>query len=247
VAKPRGWLAAVALGVVVIGALVYLLAGSVPRRVTASGVLSSAGGLIEVQSDQTGEVSRLLVSPGQHVAPSTPVAEVVNGQGRSVTVKSGFMGLVLDQLTGPGRQLTPGSPVLTLAAEPGSQPTGVYLFLPQKDAGGVAPGMRVDINVSTAPQAAFGSLLGRVSSVSPAPVSPQELDVLLANDALVQQFIQGGPPVLATVTLNKAKTPTGLSWSAGNGPPYPLQPGAVVSAAIEQGNRKVLDLILGNG
>jgi multidrug efflux pump subunit AcrA (membrane-fusion protein) len=247
VAKPRGWLAAIALGVVVIGVLAYLLAGTVPRRVSASGVLSSPGGLIEVQATSSGRVSKLLVSPGQVVSPRTPVADIVDEHGASSTIVAGFTGTVLETDTGPGRILTLGSPVITLAGTPGSNVTSAYLFLAQKDAGGVAPGMSVDLNVSTAPSQRFGSLRGRVASISAAPISPQELDVLLGNDALAQQFLQGGPPVLATVSLTSAKTPTGLSWSSGAGPPFKLAPGALVKGDVEQGNQKVLDLVLGNG
>jgi multidrug efflux pump subunit AcrA (membrane-fusion protein) len=247
VAKPRGWLAAIALGVVVIGVLVYLLAGTVPRRVSASGVLSSPGGLIEVQSTTSGLVTKLLVSPGQEVTPQTAVADIVDTKGKSSTILSGFTGTVLETDTGPGRILTLGSPVITLAGSHGTSVTSAYLLLSQKDAGGVAPGMSVDLNVSTAPSARFGSLRGRVSSVSGVPISPQELDVLLGNDALAQQFLQGGPPVLATVALNPAPTPSGLSWSSGSGPPFKLAPGALVKGDVEQGNQKVLDLVLGNG
>lgn len=245
VAKPRGWLAAVALGVVVVGALVFLLAGTVPRRVKAPGVLGSPAGVIEVQSDRPGRVVGLPVGTGDRVAPDTPVADVVDAAGRHSTIVAGYEGRVLEIRTGPGRILTPGTPVVTLAAEPGSQVNRAYLLLPQDQAGGVAPGMVVDLDVSTAPQARFGSLLGRIVTVAAAPASPQELDVLLANQALTQQFMRDGPPVLATVALDAANTPTRLRWSSGDGPSFPLRPGALVKADVEQGNQKVVDLILG--
>jgi hypothetical protein len=106
--------------------------------------------------------------------------------------------------------------------------------------------MKVDVDVSTAPSQSFGVVRGKVDSVSGAPISPQEMDVLLSNDGLVEQFSEDGPPILATVSLNRAKTPSGLEWSSGDGPDFPLNPGAIVSADVQQGEQAVLDVILGD-
>jgi multidrug efflux pump subunit AcrA (membrane-fusion protein) len=246
VAKPRGWLAALALAVVVIGVVGYAVAGEIPRRVAADGVLSSRGGIVEVQSHQSGEVHEMLVAVGDEVQPDTTVATITNEAGEREEVPADFTGRVLELRTAPGRVLEPGDEVVTLAGEPGEKPTGAYLFVEQADAAGVAPGLEVDVDVSTAPSQSFGVVRGEVDSVSGAPISPQEMDVLLSNDGLVEQFSEGGPPILATVSLNRDDTPTGLEWSRGEGPDFPLNPGAIVSADVQQGEQPVLDVILGD-
>lgn len=246
VAKPRGWLAALALAVVVIGLVSYAIAGEIPRRVEADGVLSSRGGVVEVQSHQAGEVHDLLVDVGDEVSPDTPVATITTDDGAREEVNADFAGRVLELRTAEGRVLDPGDEVVLLAGEPGEQPTGAYLFVNQDDAAGVAPGMKVDVDVSTAPSQSFGVVRGKVETVSGAPISPQEMDVLLSNDGLVEQFSQDGPPILATVALDRADTPTGLRWSTGNGPDFPLNPGALVTADVQQGEQAVLDVILGD-
>ena len=246
VAKPRGWLAALALAVVVVGLVIYAIAGEIPRRVEADGVLSSRGGVLEVQSHQSGEILEMLVEIGDEVTAETPVATITNNDGATEEVNADFTGKVLELRTAEGRVLERGDEVVTLAGEPGDQPTGAYLFVDQGDAAGVAPGMRVDVDVSTAPSQSFGVVRGKVDSVSGAPISPQEMDVLLSNDGLVEQFSQNGPPILATVTLDRSDTPTGLRWSAGDGPDFPLNPGALVTADVQQGEQAVLDVILGD-
>jgi multidrug efflux pump subunit AcrA (membrane-fusion protein) len=245
VAKPRGWLAALALAVVVIGLVGYAVAGEIPRRVEADGVLSSRGGIIEVQSRESGEVTRMLVEIGDRVKPGSTVAEIESPDGGRAEITSGFQGSVLELRTAEGRVLQPGSEVVTIAAEPGEKPTGAYLFVDQSVAAGVAPGMKVDVDVSSAPSQEFGVVRGEVDSVSGAPISPQEMDVLLSNDGLVEQFTEDGPPILATVELDRADTPSGLRWSNGDGPDFPLTPGTIVAADVQQGEQAVLDVVLG--
>lgn len=246
VAKPRGWLAAAALGVVVAGVIVFALAGEIPRRLEASGVLGSKGGIIAVQSQSSGEVERVLIRAGSSTAPKTPALELRVEGGALETLEAGYSGRVLEVLTATGRVIEPGTDLFTLAGEPGDQPDRAYLFVPPADASGVAPGMEVDLDVSSAPQEAFGSALGTVESVSGAPVSPQQVDVLVANDALVEQFTAGGAPILVTVALDPASTPTGVAWTGGAGPESPLTPGTIVGAEIQQGEQSILDVVLGD-
>lgn len=246
IAKPRGWLAALALTVLVVGLVVGLLAGSIPRKVNAHGVLGSEGGVAEVQSAVAGEVDEVLVAAGDAVEENTPVATVRLPDGEVVTVVAGQVGEVMVVRTSPGRVLSPGSPVATVARTP-SDPSQAYLFLDPDQAAGVAPGMSVDVHVAAAPSAAFGSIRGEVASVGQQPASPEELDVLLANGALAEQFSEDGAPIVVVVHLDEADTPSGLSWSQGEGPDFPLRPGAIVDADIRLGDQSVLDVVLGSG
>lgn len=246
VAKPRGWLAALALAVLVAGVVVFLLAGSIPRRVTGDGVLASAGGVAEIQSPRAGEVTRVLVAPGDEVGPSTAVVTLRGPDGATTEVAAGQAGTVLGVRTGPGRVLQPGGAVVTIARRPGDEPTRAYLFLDQEDAAGVAPGMEVDVHVASAPSEVFGSVVGHVESVGDAPVSPEEMDVLLANRGLVEQFSRNGPPILATVALHRGDTPSGLAWTSGAGPDFPLRVGTLVDADVQQGEQSVLDVVIGD-
>lgn len=245
IAKPRGWLAAVALSLLVLGILVSLFTASIPYRVSGSGVLASEAGVAEVQSLTAGEVVRVFVEVGDVVQSSTPVAELRAADGTTTEIHAGQSGEVLVVRTGPGRVVTPGSAIVTLARGEGSRPTRAYLFLDEAEAAGVAPGMEVDVAVGAAPSARYGSVRGVVASVGQRPVSFEELDVLLANRALVEEFAGGGPAILVTVDLLAADTPTGLAWTGGDGPDFALQPGGLVDADIRQGERTLLDVVLG--
>jgi HlyD family secretion protein len=209
-------------------------------------VLGSQGGIIAVQSQGSGEVRKVLVGAGKKIEPDTPVLELASADGETSEVTAGYSGEVLEVLVAEGRVVDPGSDLFTLAGEPGGRPDRAYLFLPPSDASGVAPGMDVDLNVSSAPQEAFGSAAGKVESVSGAPVSPQQVDVLVANDTLVGEFTASGAPILITVMLEPAETATGIEWTGGPGPQFPLTPGTIVGAEIRQGEQSVLDVVLGD-
>jgi hypothetical protein len=245
IAKPRGWLAAAALSLLVLGVVAALFAGSIPYRVSGPGVLASEAGVAEVQSSIAGEVTEMLVDVGDVVQSSTPVAELRTADGSVVQIPAGQSGEVLVVRTGPGRVVAPGDAIVTLARSPGSEPTLAYLFLGEAAAAGVAPGMEVDVSVGAAPNARYGAVRGVVTSVGQRPVSPEELDVLLANGALVEEFAGDGPAMLVTVGLSPAGTPTGLEWTGGDGPDFALQPGALVDGDIRQGERSLLDVVLG--
>jgi multidrug resistance efflux pump len=246
VAKPRGWLAAAALGIVVLGVVVYALVGEIPRRLEASGVLGSEGGIVAVQAQSGGEVERVLIDSGDRVRPGTPVLSLRDSDGGRQVLDAGYRGEVLEILTAEGRVLSPGTDLFTVAAEPGAQPDRAFLFLQPSDASGVAPGMHADLDVSSAPSEAFGSIHADVESVSSAPVSPQQVDVLVANDRLVETFTAAGAPVLVTVALEPADTPTGVAWTGGAGPDFPLSSGTIVGAEIQQGEQSILDVVIGD-
>lgn len=251
VAKPRGWLAAVALAVLVTGLVIYALAGTINRTVETDGVLSSKGGVVEVQSNVAGEVDDVPVDIGRTVRRGQTVAILTvdpdehAGEPHQHEVESPFAGRVLEIRTARGRVLEPGTEIVTLAPTGSGRPDEVFLFLAQDEGAGVAPGMEVSVNVATAPSARYGVVTGRIEQVSGAPVSAEEMDVLLANDELVAQFSKDGPPLLATVRLETAQTPSGLKWSQGDGPEFPLQPGTLVSGEVIQQKQSVLDVILG--
>lgn len=245
IARPRGWLAAIALALLVMGLVIALFAGSIPYRVGGSGVLASEAGIAEVQSLGSGEVVEVLVEPGDVVQSSTPLVEVRGPSGDTSRITAGQDGEVLVVRTGPGRVLAPGSAVVTIARSPGGEPTRAYLFLSETEAAGVAPGMEVDVSVTAAPNARYGAVRGVVESIGQRPVSPEELDVLLANQTLVDRFAGDGAAILVTVALTAADTATGLSWTGGDGPDFPLQPGSLVAADILQGERSLLDVVLG--
>ena len=76
VTDPKGWAALLGLGAVLLTAIVWGIAGSVPEKVTGTGILVKSGGVFEVSPTVGGRVSDVAVAVGDLVSEGQVVARV---------------------------------------------------------------------------------------------------------------------------------------------------------------------------
>jgi multidrug efflux pump subunit AcrA (membrane-fusion protein) len=214
--------------------------------VNASGVIAEPGGLASVDSTVNGQVQSVLVNQSQYVGQGEPIA-TINSGGQQKTITAPFTGQVVDLPIINGQVVQYGDPLFTIQrAPPKTKDTSVYLFLPASQGAGLSPGMNVNVDVSTAPSAAFGVVRGKVKSVSETPLSTAAVAALVGNPDLAHQLTKDGPPVLAEVSLTPdPKTRSGFQWSTPKGPPFPLQPGTEVTGQVIQQEQRPIDVIFG--
>jgi multidrug efflux pump subunit AcrA (membrane-fusion protein) len=245
-ARPWMWLGVAALAIAVAALVIWSFAGTIPRTVNASGVIAEPGGLASVDSTVNGQVQNVLVNQSQYVGAGEPIA-TIESNGQQKTITAPFTGQVVDLPIIAGQVVTYGDPLFTIQrAPPETKNTSVYLFLPANQGAGLAPGMSVDVNVSTAPSAAFGVVRGKVKSVSETPLSTDTVAALVGNPDLARQLTKDGPPVLAQVSLTPdPKTRSGFQWSTPKGPPFPLEPGTEVTGKVTEQEQRPIDVIFG--
>jgi multidrug efflux pump subunit AcrA (membrane-fusion protein) len=242
VASSPAWLAVAALAMALIGLVVWAFAGSLPRQVEAQGVLN-AGSPSPVQSTVTGQVERVNIHAGQTVLEGQSVLSVRGTLEQRVV--SRFRGRVASVEVAPGQFVRPGTPLYTLVPERRGD-VDALVFLSGDDGATVTRGMKVNLQVASAPASAFGVARGRVVDVSTSPASHAALNALLGNPDLAGTFERNGPPVVARVRLERdAGTRSGLRWSTKDGPPFKLQPGVSVKAQIIQASERPADVLFG--
>jgi pyruvate/2-oxoglutarate dehydrogenase complex dihydrolipoamide acyltransferase (E2) component len=245
-ARPWLWLGVGALTLAVAALVAWSFAGRIPRTVSGSGVVTVPGGLASVGSTASGPIERLLVSPNSVVRAGQEVALVGSGS-KQTKVTAPFSGQILGLDVIDGQVVQFGQPLYTIQrsfAQPNN--TSVYLFVPSGNGAGLAPGMPVNITVSTAPSGAFGVLRGKISRVSGAPLSTTAVTALVGNPDLAQSLTKKGPPLLAEVALTRDnKTRSGFAWSTPKGPPFPLAAGTPVTAKVIQQQQKPIDVVFG--
>jgi multidrug resistance efflux pump len=245
VAPARAWLALLALAVALGGLAAYGFFGRLPHEVTGSGLLAdSRGGLADVQSTAAGQVMSVQVTAGQRVRTGETVATLAGDR----TLRAPFSGTVEDVDVTRGQVITRGDELYTLQP-PQSSKTSLtaLLFLTPKDGASVGPGMKVILDVASAPSSAYGVLRGKVSSVSSYPASEQTLTALLGNPTLAATLSQKGAPLIARVRLlTDSRTKSGLQWSTPDGPPFPLTPGVTVSARVIQSEQSPVKQLFGS-
>jgi biotin carboxyl carrier protein len=246
-ASPRGWIAVFVVAVIVAGAAVWAFAGRLPITVNASGLLSHPQGISVLQSPVGGLVHDIRVAPGAQVSAGQTVADIQAG-GTEQPVVSPFGGLVVEVTAATGQVVGAGSTVLTVERTDGPDDRMVaLLFVPASAAAELAPGMKANISVSSAPSAAFGLLQGQVAAVSQYPLDPASLNNLLGGDPALSGYTSSGAPWLVTVDLTpRAGNPSGFAWTSAEGPPESLHSLTSVTATVSLGSQSPVSFVLGD-
>ncbi|MDR2754947.1 MAG: NHLP bacteriocin system secretion protein [Planctomycetaceae bacterium] len=91
----------------------------------------------------------------------------------------------------------------------------------------------------------YGSITGRVLSVSDYPVTPEYLDSLFPNSVLDEQFLAQGSVFEIRLSLDKSTTsPSGYHWTGGMGPPIHLTTGTMTNAMIGVEQRRPISYLI---
>lgn len=247
VTQRRGWIGVSALGAALAALVIWGFVGSLPSQISGQGVmLPSADGISEIQSQVTGFVTGVDISPGQTLQIGDAIGSV-ESDGESVKITAPFAGEVTSVLIDAGNVIDIGETLYLLepAGVSGASPVA-FVFVASEDVAGVAPGMTVDLTFDAVPAAAFGVLRGKVSDVDAFPLDRAAIVQLLSDGDYADSLLADGEPVLVTVTPNvDASTPSGYEWSTVTGPPFELPAAARFTALIDQGATRPVDLVFG--
>ena len=246
-AAPRGWIAVFVLMIIMGAVIAWSFLGRLPITVTAVGLLTRPGGIASVQSPYSGMVRQLTVRATQTVTVGTPIAQIQDATGKLDEVTSPFTGHVVGLAVTAGQVIQAGATLVTAERTDGPGDRVIaMIFVPSDESVNLAPGDQVGLSVSTAPAAAFGLLLGRVSSVSTYPLTSGALSGMVGGDLAARTYSSISAPRLVVVDLQRdPATRSGYAWSTTNGPPVPLSTEVTVTATIELGSQTPFSLVLG--
>jgi HlyD family secretion protein len=156
-------------------------------------------------------------------------------------VRSPFGGRVVAVRAGAGQPVRPGDALLSL--ESTREPMRVVGFVPLAAGKQVTPGLEVRIAPSFIRVEDYGFMVGKVVSVSTLPATPEEIQRIVANDALARQYIDLNPfqvviePVLA-------ETPSGFRWTSSAGPPVEVGSGTDCTVQVVVETRKPISYVI---
>ncbi len=162
---------------------------------------------------------------------------------RDARLISPVAGRILEIKVSTGAVLTVGMPAIEIETE--EKGLQAVIYVPADRAKTVQPGMRVQVEPATVKREEFGTLVGRVISLSEFPVSPQGMAAVLHNDNLVARFSHEGAPYEAVVELERDdRTPSGFRWSSGTGPPLRITSGTLARADITTREQAPITLLM---
>ena len=250
ITSPRSWLALVALAAVIVAALVWSVAGSVPRTVSGEAILTEPGGITNVPVTAAGLIFGVEVAPGEVISEGQVVARLhpttsagTPAATTAIPVTSPRDGRVVELLASPGDIVDVGD--LIISIEGADDVVVAYVYVPDGPGKQVEPGMRVQLSPASVDASQYGYLIGRVERVSEYPATERGLTQLLSNDQLVQRFLDEGPTLQVIVTLEEdPATPSGYRWSSPEGPPFEVSHGTLATGAIVLDEQRPIDFVL---
>ncbi|MEM8572307.1 MAG: NHLP bacteriocin system secretion protein [Pseudomonadota bacterium] len=142
-----------------------------------------------------------------------------------------------------GQNVTQDTTIATIAQSGGG--AEVIAFLEAAEARRVTVGMPVQVVPSSINKAQYGSMRGRVSTLSPEPVSIAYASALLRNAALAQQLTESGTSYLARIELFEDRTSaSGYEWWSGQGPSFPIDEGSLAQVDVILEERAPITLVI---
>jgi len=152
-------------------------------------------------------------------------------------------GVVTEIATKPGVLVAPAVELVEIEGHG----TGLlaYAYLPVAQGKRVTPGMPAQISPTSIERDIYGSIIGKVRSVSAMPVTGAVLDNKFGDPKLTEEMLAGGPPIEIEIELMRdPATVSGLAWSSSSGPPVRITSGTTVLISIIIQEIPPVDLIV---
>jgi HlyD family secretion protein len=156
-------------------------------------------------------------------------------------VRTPFRGRVVAVRAGVGQPVRPGDALLSL--ESSEDPMRVIGFVQLAAGKKVLSGLEARISPSFVRVEDFGFLLGKVVSVSTLPATPEEIQRIVANDALARQYMDLNPFQVVIEPI-LADTPSGFRWTSSTGPPLEVGSGTDCTIQVVVETRKPISYVI---
>ena len=178
------------------------------------------------QTNQIQEIKRKIAQLEKKVAGESKIVSQYDGK-------------ILEISVAPGQILSAGMRLGAIEAEdPGAKIISLVYFA-DKDGKQIQPGMSVQVTPSVVKRERYGGIIGKVTRVSPFPVTNQEMSAIIGNENLANNLSEslkagGGAPVQIFAELEENSTNTsGYNWSSSKGPALKITSGTTASVRVQ--------------
>ena len=142
-----------------------------------------------------------------------------------------------------GAVLAPSQPVVSIRT--GEEALGVLVYIPPADGKRVEAGMEALVTPATVRREEYGSLKGRVESVSSFPVSTEGMIAVLQNAGLVETFSENGPPYSGRIVLEPdPSTASGFAWTSPKAAGQTLSSGTLAGVEVKVESQAPITLVV---
>lgn len=161
----------------------------------------------------------------------------------SKTVVSPASGIVISVNTAVGKIVSEGNSIASITSL--GEGLDVLVFMLPHEGQKVTPGMNALVSPTTIEKEEYGSLKGKVLSVSAFPEAAETIIALLHNQEMAKQFVESGSPIGIRVRINRdPKTFSTYQWSSSQGPNKKVFPGMLADVRITVRSQSPISLII---
>jgi HlyD family secretion protein len=158
-------------------------------------------------------------------------------------VHSPFDGTVLEVMVKPNQLIAANAALMSLQSD--AQALQARVFLHAADGKQVRTSHSAAVSPVSVKKEEYGFIKGRVKKVHDFPATPQGMLGILENQALVNEFSQGGAPIQVIVELDRdPNQPDTFVWSANRRPEQPITSGTLCDATITIETRAPISMVL---
>ena len=174
---------------------------------------------------------------------SRKLAELKNRRSLGGKVTASASGVVEGIRVRVGEIVEPDDVLATIST--GGPGYELLAFLAPGEGSRVSEGMDASIVPASVQKAQYGSMRGKVESISEGPVSLAVINVSVQNEKLAAYFSQAGPPYMSRIALSQnAANPSGFDWWIGRGTPFPISLGSLAAVEITLEEQAPITLII---
>lgn len=154
---------------------------------------------------------------------------------------SDYDGKIIELSVLPGQIVAAGSRLGAINATGTDAKLMSVIYFADKDGKQIKSGMEVQVTPSLVKRERFGGILGKVQTVTPFPVTVQDMSTIIGNqnlaESLADSLAQGGgkAPIQVFAQLETANTNSGYKWSSSKGPDIKLSSGTTVQVRVKVG------------
>lgn len=149
----------------------------------------------------------------------------------NLNIVSNGDGVVLEVSANMSDRILTGTPLIRVESTANGEKDAYifYAFIPTVTGKSVQIDTKVQIQLSIARAEEYGAIIGKVTYISPYPVSSEAIGNMIQNAGLVEFLVDGNSTVMQIVITPELnpESPSGYRWTSGLGPPIELSVGTV--------------------
>jgi multidrug efflux pump subunit AcrA (membrane-fusion protein) len=249
ITSPAAWFALLALGALIVVALLWGVFGTLTDTQQTQAVLIRSNPILDVRAPRAGRIAVLNAEAGAVLLPDTWLATLLYttqaGQERTAQIRGGVNGRVLGVRVQEGQPVDAGTLLLRIESYEGAaRDLEAVTFVTLGQATQVSTGMGVRILPAAVTRERRGYLMGTVQRVSRVAASYDEMLQVLRDEALAGQFFSQDALFEVRISLEQDQN-NAYVWSIPQGPDVAVVSGMPASAEIILSERPPLSLLLG--